>query len=27
VTVIYGDTDREWAAVEQMVEALQPLIG
>lgn len=26
VTVIYGETDREWAAVEQLVEALQPLI-
>ncbi|HEU5100516.1 MAG TPA: TIM barrel protein [Roseiflexaceae bacterium] len=27
VTLIYGDTDREWAAVEQLAEALQPLIG
>ena len=26
VTVIYGDTDREWAAVEQLAEALQPLV-
>jgi sugar phosphate isomerase/epimerase len=26
VTLIYGDTDREWAAVEQLAEALQPLI-
>ena len=26
VTLIYGDTDREWAAVEQLVEALQPLV-
>ncbi len=26
VTVIYGDTDREWAAVEQLVQALQPLV-
>jgi len=26
VTVIYGDTDREWAAVEQLVETLQPLV-
>ena len=27
VTVIYGDTDREWDAVEQLVEALRPLVG
>jgi sugar phosphate isomerase/epimerase len=26
VTLIYGDTDREWAAVEQLFDALQPLI-
>jgi sugar phosphate isomerase/epimerase len=26
VTVIYGDTDREWAAVEQLTQALQPLL-
>ena len=26
VTLIYGDTDREWAAVEQLAEALQPLV-
>ena len=23
----HGDTDREWAAVEQLAEALQPLVG
>ena len=27
VTVIYGDTDREWAAVEQLAQALQPLVS
>jgi sugar phosphate isomerase/epimerase len=26
VTVIYNETDREWAAVEQLAQALQPLI-
>lgn len=26
VTLIYSDTDREWAATEQLVEALQPLV-
>jgi sugar phosphate isomerase/epimerase len=26
VTLIYNDTDREWAAVEQLAEALQPLL-
>jgi sugar phosphate isomerase/epimerase len=26
VTLIYNDTDREWAAVEQLAQALQPLI-
>jgi len=26
VTVIYNDTDREWAAVEQLVSALKPLV-
>jgi sugar phosphate isomerase/epimerase len=26
VTVIYGDTDREWDAVAQLAEALQPLV-
>jgi hypothetical protein len=25
VTLIYGDTDREWAAVEQLAAALRPL--
>lgn len=27
VTVIYGDTDREWAAVEQLAEALGALVA
>jgi sugar phosphate isomerase/epimerase len=26
ITLIYGDTDREWAAVEQLTQALRPLI-
>jgi sugar phosphate isomerase/epimerase len=26
ITVIYGDTEREWDAVEQLAEALQPLV-
>jgi sugar phosphate isomerase/epimerase len=26
VTLIYNDTDREWAAVEQLAQALQPLV-
>lgn len=26
VTVIYGDTNREWEATEQLAEALQPLV-
>jgi len=27
VTLIYNDTDREWAAVEQLAGALQPLVA
>jgi hypothetical protein len=27
VTLIYGDTNHEWAAIEQLVEALQPLVS
>jgi sugar phosphate isomerase/epimerase len=27
VTLIYGDTDREWAAVDQLAAALRPLVG
>jgi sugar phosphate isomerase/epimerase len=26
VTLIYGDTDREWAATEQLAQAVQPLV-
>jgi sugar phosphate isomerase/epimerase len=26
ITLIYNETDREWAAVEQLAEALQPLV-